>query len=67
MHPYVTEMCTHVHSSVTEWCVVGYGNSVLCDVMWLQAGCQIINKLGFEENGQYLVMMTKLRDVIWRQ
>ena len=23
MHHFVTEMCTHVHISVTEWCIVG--------------------------------------------
>ena len=25
MHHFVTEMCTHVHISVTKWCIVGYG------------------------------------------
>ena len=24
MHHFVTEMCTHVHISVTKWCIVGY-------------------------------------------
>ena len=23
MHYFVTEMCTHVHISVTKWCIVG--------------------------------------------
>ena len=30
MHHFVTEMCTHVHISVTKWCVVGYLSNVLC-------------------------------------
>ena len=25
MHPFVTEMCTHVHISVTKWCIVYMG------------------------------------------
>ena len=25
MHQFVTEMCTHVHISVTQWCNVTYG------------------------------------------
>ena len=25
MHHFVTEMCTHVHISVTKWCILGYG------------------------------------------
>ena len=24
MHNFVTEMCTHVHISVTKWCIMGY-------------------------------------------
>ena len=24
MHNFVTEMCTHVHISVTKWCIVGF-------------------------------------------
>ena len=31
---FVTEMCTHVHISVTKWCIVGYGSGTcwdLCD------------------------------------
>ena len=34
MHHFVTEMCTHVHISVTKWCIPGYGTGVcwdLCD------------------------------------
>ena len=32
MHHFVTEMCTHVHISVTKWCIVGYGIGALWDV-----------------------------------
>ena len=32
MYHFVTEMCTHVHISVTKWCIVGYGNGVLWDL-----------------------------------
>ena len=28
---YVTKMCTHVHISVTTWCIVGYGTGALQD------------------------------------
>ena len=34
IHYFVTEMCTHVHISVTKWCIVGYGTDAfwhLCD------------------------------------
>ena len=31
MHQFVTEMCTHVHISVTKWCIVGYGTSAFWD------------------------------------
>ena len=33
MHQFVTEMCTHVHISVTKWCIVGYGshNAPVCN------------------------------------
>ena len=30
MHHFVTEMCTHVHISVTKWCIMGY----LSDASW---------------------------------
>ena len=29
MHYLVTEMCTHVHISVTKWCIVGYATVAL--------------------------------------
>ena len=29
MHRFVTEMCTHVHISVTEWCIVAYRTGAL--------------------------------------
>ena len=32
MHHFVTEMCTHVHISVTKWCTVGYGTGDLADL-----------------------------------
>ena len=32
MHQFVTEMCTSVHISVTEWCIVGYSIGVLWDL-----------------------------------
>ena len=32
MHHFVTEMCTHVHISVTKWCIVGYGIGALWDL-----------------------------------
>ena len=31
-HHFVTEMCTHVHISVTEWRIVGYGTGALWDL-----------------------------------
>ena len=31
MHHSVTEMCMHVHISITKWCIVGYVTAVLCD------------------------------------
>ena len=34
MHHFVTEMCTHVHISVTKWCIVGYGTGVLWDLCY---------------------------------
>ena len=32
MHHFVTEMCTHVHVSVTKWCIGGYGTDILWDL-----------------------------------
>ena len=32
MHHFVTEMCTHVHISVTKWSIVGYGTGALWDL-----------------------------------
>ena len=32
MHHFVTEMCTHVHISVTKWCIVGYRTGALWDL-----------------------------------
>ena len=32
MHHFVTEMCTHVHISVTKWCIVGYWTGALWDL-----------------------------------
>ena len=29
MHCFVTEMCTHVHISVTKWCIVGQDNCIV--------------------------------------
>ena len=31
MHHFVTEMCIHVHISVTQWCIVGYETGALWD------------------------------------
>ena len=30
--PFITEMCTCVHISVTKWCIVGYGTGALWDL-----------------------------------
>ena len=32
MHHFVKEMCTHLHISVTKWCIVGYGTDALWDI-----------------------------------
>ena len=32
MHHFVTEMCTHVHISVTKCCIVGFGTIALWDL-----------------------------------
>ena len=32
MYHFVTEMCTHVHISVTKWYIVGYGAGALWDL-----------------------------------
>ena len=39
MHHFVTEMCTHVHISVTIWCIMGYGTGALWDLWdwWIWA------------------------------
>ena len=36
MHHFVTEMCTHVHISVTKCCIVGYGTIALWD-LWTRS------------------------------
>ena len=41
IHRFVTEMCTHVHISVTKWCIVGYGTGAMLDLsekpLWICA------------------------------
>ena len=32
MQHFVTEMCTHVHISVTKYCIVGYDTGALWDL-----------------------------------
>ena len=32
MHHFVKQMCTHLHISVTKWCIVGYGTDALWDI-----------------------------------
>ena len=32
MQHFVTEMCTHVHISVTKWCIAGYGIGAFGDL-----------------------------------
>ena len=32
MQHFITEMCTHVHISITKWCIVGYGTKSLWDM-----------------------------------
>ena len=32
LHHFVTEMCTHVHISVTKWCIVRYDTDALWDL-----------------------------------
>ena len=32
MHHFVTEMCTHVHISVTQWCIVRHETGALWDL-----------------------------------
>ena len=32
MHHFVAEMCTHVHISVTKYCIVGYGTDAFWDL-----------------------------------
>ena len=32
MYHFVTEICTHVHISVTKWCIVRYGTGALWDL-----------------------------------
>ena len=32
MHYFATELCTHVHISVTKWCIMGYGTFALWDL-----------------------------------
>ena len=46
LYHFVTEMCTHVHISVTKWCSVGLGNATLWD-LWNRSkisGCCKVNK-----------------------
>ena len=45
MHHFVTEMCTHVHISVTKWCIVVYGTGALLDMGLVH--CGIVNLLLF--------------------
>ena len=45
MYHFVTEMCTHVHISVTKWCIVGYMTGALWDcATGLKTGILISNE-----------------------
>ena len=47
MHHFVTEMCTHVHISVTKWCIVGYRTGAFARlVYWLNASDVTLNNMG---------------------
>ena len=48
MHCFVTEMGVYVHISVTKWCIVGYGTSVLWD-MWDRSNRLEILKISTSE------------------
>ena len=41
MHHFVTEMCTCVDISVTQWCIVGHGTSALWD-LWIMSIMMIL-------------------------
>ena len=48
--PFCNRMCTHVHISVTKWCIVGYGAGafwgfvrwVYCDEIWLYGASLLV-------------------------
>ena len=55
MHHFVTEMCTHVHISVTKGCIVGYGTGALWDLVkkswqtWVNSSCLSIEKRKYKK------------------
>ena len=63
MHNFVTEMrahvhislCTHVHISVTEQCIVGYGTGALWDVCHKYITGLILDLLPGNERRRYFV------------
>ena len=62
MHNFVTEMCTHVHISVTKWCIVGF--VILVDSTTV-ATCSSIIYIYIFNNSQnqydHVIMMTRRR------
>ena len=58
MHHFVTEMCTHVHISVTKWCIVGYGTGALWDLC-----SQPIDTLQLSHKGEIMSFACELK--VW--
>ena len=65
MHHFVTEMCTHVHISVTMWCTVGYSTDALSD-MWIGSVrvCFIKHAPGFVAFC-FVILILPVHLVIW--
>ena len=53
IHRFVTEMCTQVHISVSNWCIVGYGTGALWDLCNKSIGIMLA---ACSESGQILAL-----------
>ena len=65
MQHFVTEMCTHVHISVTKWCIVGYMSGTLWDLWDGFIVCSTICSGADQSKHQSSASLAFVRGIHW--
>ena len=70
MHHFLTEMCTHVHISVTKWCIVRYGTGALWDLWDWPAQVtgikKVFNHISIEIKSEFIFIVRRA-GLLWSQ